>query len=199
MSNDRLSLQCFAHCRDSVCQLVKDVVGSRMVEYLRVVEPSSMDRDGTEQGVWRGADYKLSFGFVLRHCLSRTEETDGRIRFIYQEPTAVWEEEDALRRKHVVVLEEQGEDDEEEWHMDTIPSRIAPNEDNEYARTHIIVLYVPASGFLYLLHRLPTRPLHFRYPEGDGRSPESLQPLPAPSGDHQRRRPHPGIAARCCA
>jgi hypothetical protein len=68
------------------------------VEYVRVIGPSSMNRSQKES-VWEGADYQLSFAFLLLRALEL-----GNDKLYYQERKATPPEIEMLLERGVKVL-----------------------------------------------------------------------------------------------
>jgi len=90
--------------------MINEAVADRKVKYMRVIGPSSMDREvregesaGKRTKSWEGADYQLSFAFRLLECL-RLDNS----KLFYQEKEAVWPELEMLLAKGVSVLNREG-------------------------------------------------------------------------------------------
>ena len=109
------------------------------MDYVRVIDPSSMDREvkagedrEMREKVWEGADYQLSFAFILLQLLEL-----GNDKLCYQEEKAIQPEIGMLKRRGVKVLEG------DERSLQSIPKSLS-HDDNNSKR---IVLFVPGGGF----------------------------------------------------
>jgi len=65
------------YCREEAQQLIKKAVEGEGTEYLLVMGPSSVDRI-QEEKLWQGAEYQLSFAFVLQETLKQEQGASGK-------------------------------------------------------------------------------------------------------------------------